>query len=192
MLLAVLCLLVMVTEGAMADWGGLYLRQDLGASAAVAALAFSFFTAGMTVGRVVGDRVNRRIGAVALLRWGALLTAIPLGSMLLIGRPAAALVGLFLIGLGVANGVPLMFSAAGRQPDIAPGPAIAAVSSMGSLGFLAGPPLFGVIADADLTALGARAADSRRRRGLRARTPGDARTQAEPERAPDAHPVAVS
>jgi fucose permease len=139
---------VMVTEGAMADWGGLYLRQDLGASAALAALAYSFFTAGMTVGRVVGDWVNHRIGAVALLRWGALLTGVPLGAMLLIGQPAAALIGLFLVGLGVANGVPLMFSAAGRQPDTPPGPGIAAVSSMGSLGFLAGPPVIGFLADA--------------------------------------------
>jgi fucose permease len=147
-LLAVLCLLVMVTEGAMADWGGLYLRQDLAASAALAALAYSFFTAGMTLGRVVGDAVNRRIGPVALLRWGALLTGIPLAAMLLIAEPAAALVGLFLVGLGVANGVPLMFSAAGRQPDTPPGPGIAAVSSMGSLGFLAGPPLIGFLADA--------------------------------------------
>ena len=64
----------MVTEGAMADWGGLYLRQDLGSSAAVAALAFAFFTAGMTVGRVFGDWVNSRLGPVAVLRWGALLT----------------------------------------------------------------------------------------------------------------------
>jgi fucose permease len=147
-LLAILCLLVMVTEGAMADWGGLYLRQDLGASAALAALAYSFFTAGMTVGRIVGDWVNHRIGAVALLRWGAILTGVPLGAMLLIGQPAVALVGLFLVGLGVANGVPLMFSAAGRQPDTPPGPGIAAVSSMGSLGFLAGPPVIGVLADA--------------------------------------------
>ena len=147
-LLAVLCLLVMVTEGAMADWGGLYLRRDLGASAALAALAYSFFTAGMTAGRLVGDWVNGRIGAVALLRWGALLTGIPLGAMLLIGEPAAALAGLFLVGLGVSNGVPLMFSAAGRQPDTPPGPGIAAVSSMGSLGFLAGPPIIGFAADA--------------------------------------------
>ena len=147
-LLAILALLVMVTEGAMADWGGLYLRQDLGASAALAALSYSFFTGGMTLGRVVGDWVNHRIGAVALLRWGALLTGVPLAAMLLIGAPAAALVGLFLVGLGVANGVPLMFSAAGRQPDTPPGPGIAAVSSMGSLGFLAGPPVIGFLADA--------------------------------------------
>ena len=62
----------------MADWSGLYVRQDLGASAAVAALAYSFFTAGMTVGRLVGDAINARIGPVALLRGGALLTGIPL------------------------------------------------------------------------------------------------------------------
>ena len=35
--------------------------------------------------------MNHRIGAVALLRWGALLTGAPLGAMLLIGQPAAAL-----------------------------------------------------------------------------------------------------
>ncbi|MET0836053.1 MAG: MFS transporter, partial [Thermoleophilaceae bacterium] len=147
-LLALLCLLVMLTEGAMADWGGLYLRQELGADAAVAALAFAFFTGGMTVGRLVGDGINHRAGPVRLLRWGALLTGIPLAAMLLIGQPAAALAGLFAIGLGVSNGVPLMFSAAGRQRGTPPGPAIAAVSSMGSLGFLAGPPLIGFAADA--------------------------------------------
>jgi fucose permease len=148
MLLAVLCMLVMVTEGAMADWGGLYLRQDLGTDAAVAALAFAFFTAGMTTGRVLGDAINDRIGPVALLRWGALLTGVPLAAMLLVGAPAAALAGLFAIGLGVSNGVPLMFSAAGRLPDTPSGPSIAAVSSMGSLGFLAGPPFIGFLADA--------------------------------------------
>ena len=102
--------------------------------------------------------------------------------MLLIGQPAAALFGLFLVGLGVANGVPLMFSAAGRQPDTPPGPGIAAVSSMGSLGFLAGPPIIGFLADAislpwalALLILGAVvvfALARARRRPARAATPG--------------------
>jgi fucose permease len=147
-LLAVLCLLTMVIEGAMGDWGGLYLRRDLSAETALAASAFAFFTAGMTAGRLVGDRINASIGPVALLRGGALLTAIPLATMLLVAEPAAALAGLFVIGLGVANGVPLMYSAAGRRPGVPSGPAIAAVSSMGSLGFLAGPPFIGFIAEA--------------------------------------------
>src|SRR4029450_6999620 len=104
--------------------------------------------AGMTTGRVIGDWVTGRLGTVQTLRAGALLTGVSLGAALVIGQPAAALIGLFLVGLGVANGVPLMFSAAGRQPDTQPGPGIAAVSSMGSLGFLAGPPVIGVLADA--------------------------------------------
>jgi fucose permease len=182
-LLAILCLLIMVTEGAMADWGALYLRQDLGTDAAVAALGFAFFTAGMTTGRVIGDWVNRRIGPVALLRFGALLTGVPLAAMLLIGAPAAAFAGFFAIGLGVANGVPLMFSAAGRQPDTPPGPAIAAVSSMGSLGFLAGPPFIGFLADAVSLpwALATLVAGAAVVFALSRRAAGHARPAAEPE-----------
>ena len=192
LVLAVLCFLVMITEGAMADWSGLYVRQDLGASAAVAALAYSFFTAGMTVGRLVGDAINARIGPVALLRGGALLTGIPLAALLLVGQPAAALFGLFLVGLGVANGVPLMFCAAGRQPDTPPGPGIAAVSSMGSLGFLAGPPVFGFIADADLAAVVALAADPRRRRRLPPRLPRRRRARARRRRPTPTPPGAMT
>jgi fucose permease len=184
-LLATLCLLVMVTEGAMADWGGLYLRQNLESSAAVAALAYSFFTGGMTAGRVFGDAVNHRIGPVALLRWGAVLTALPLAAFLLIGTVPVALLGLFLVGIGVANGVPLMFSAAGRLPDVAPGPAIGAVSSMGSLGFLAGPPIFGFLADAfslpwalSLLVLGAAVVFAMAQRAAGERVPSRARRKA--------------
>ena len=147
LLLAVLCLLVMVTEGAMSDWGGIYLRE-LGSSAAVAALAFAVFSAGMTTGRVFGDWFTGRLGPVAALRWGALATGIPLAALLLVGQPVVALVGMFVVGLGVANGVPLMFSAAGRQADVASGPGVAAVASMGSFGFLVGAPIIGFLADA--------------------------------------------
>ena len=149
-LLAVLCFLVMITEGAMADWSGLYLRQDLGASAAVAALAYSFFTARHDRRpRSSATAINARIGAGrAAARRRAAHRDPARRDAARSAQPAPALIGLFLVGLGVANGVPLMFSAAGRQPDTPPGPGIAAVSSMGSLGFLAGPPVFGFFADA--------------------------------------------
>lgn len=147
-LIAGLCFILMVTEGAVADWGGILLRQDVGAGAGVAALAFAAFAAGMTLGRLLGDEVNRRIGPVALLRGGAVLTGAALTVVLLAGAPVPVLAGLFVVGLGVANGVPLMFSAAGRQPGTETGPGIAAVSSMGSLGFLAGPASIGPVADA--------------------------------------------
>jgi predicted MFS family arabinose efflux permease len=147
-LMAVLCFLTMVTEGAMADWGGVYLRGDLGASAGVAAAAFAAFAAGMTVGRLTGDLINERIGATRLLRGGSALAAIALGTLLVLATPLVALLGLVLVGIGVANGVPLLFSAAGGGGVETSGPSIAAVSSMGSLGFLVGPPFIGFLAEA--------------------------------------------
>jgi MFS family permease len=145
--LAVLTLVIMVTEGAMADWGGIYLTRDLGTSTSVAALAFAAFSGGMTVARVFGDWLNRRLGAATLFQGGSALGGIALGTMLLAADPAFAIAGFFLVGIGVANGVPLAFSAAGHAPGES-GPNIAAVSSMGSLGFLAGPPFIGFLAEA--------------------------------------------
>jgi fucose permease len=145
-LLGVLCVLVMVTEGAMNDWSALYLREDLGTSAGVAASGFAAFSAGMAVGRFGGDAIVARFGAERVLRGGAALAALVLGAFLAVGEPAAALPGLALVGLGVANGVPLLFSAAGRTTS--PGPAIAAVGTMGYVAFLGGPPFLGFLADA--------------------------------------------
>ena len=111
---AVLCLIIMVTEGAMADSGGIYLSRDLGTSTSVAALAFAAFSGGMTAGRVFGDWLNRRLGAATLFQGGSALAGLALGGMLLLGAPALAVIGFFLVGIGVANGVPLVFSAAGH------------------------------------------------------------------------------
>ena len=147
-LLAALCLMIMVTEGAMADWGGIYLTRDLGTSTAVAALAFTAFSGGMMAARLIGDWLNRRLGAARLMRWGTALAGVALAVMLLAGSVPVALAGFFLVGVGVANGVPMVFSAAGHAPGKESGPNIAAVSSMGSIGFLAGPPFFGFLADA--------------------------------------------
>ena len=94
LLLAFLCFLIMLTEGAMADWSGVYLRGDLGADAGLAALAFAAFAAGMTAGRLTGDAINRRIGATRLLRGGSALAAIAIGTILLAAQPAVALAGL--------------------------------------------------------------------------------------------------
>jgi predicted MFS family arabinose efflux permease len=146
LLLGVLCILVMVTEGAMNDWSPLYLREVLGTGQDVAAAGFATFSAGMFVGRVAGDAVVRRLGPERVLRGGAALAGLALGGLLLAESTPIALAGLFAVGIGIANGVPLLFSAAGRTA--APGPAIAAVSTMGYGAFLGGPPFIGFLADA--------------------------------------------
>jgi MFS family permease len=54
-------------------------------------------------------------------------------------------IGFAVCGLGIANAVPLLFSAAGRRDP--PGPSLAATFTIGYTGFIVGPPLIGLLAD---------------------------------------------
>jgi hypothetical protein len=144
-LIGALCFLVMVTEGAMGDWSGIYLKQDLGADASAAATGFAGFSLGMALARLGGDALNSRLGAGALLRGGMSLVAIALAAALLIAEPLPAVVGFALAGLGIANSVPILFSAAGRHEP--PGPSLAAVFTVGYTGFIVGPPAIGALGD---------------------------------------------
>lgn len=137
----------LVAEGSIGDWSALYLRHSLGVDAGLAAAGYATFALTMTVGRLSGARVTARLGPVALVRWGGALLALGIGAALVFGQVAAALVGFALAGFALANIVPILFSAAGRTPGLAPGPAIAAASTASFLGFLAGPPAIGVTAD---------------------------------------------
>jgi MFS family permease len=140
-----LCFLVMLAEGAIGDWSGIYLKHNTGASPATAALAFTGFSLGMAIARLGGDLVNERIGASTLLRAGTATVAVALGGVLLIGHTIPAVVGFVLCGLGIANAVPLLFSAAGRIDP--PGPSLAAAFTLGYTGFIVGPPIIGVLSD---------------------------------------------
>jgi predicted MFS family arabinose efflux permease len=140
-----LCFLVMMTEGAIGDWSGIYLRENLGASAAASATGFTGFSLGMAIARLGGDWINTRLGAGPLLRGGMSLVAFALATVLLIGAAVPAVIGFALAGLGIANAVPILFSAAGRHEPA--GPSLAAVFTVGYTGFILGPPLIGGLAD---------------------------------------------
>jgi MFS family permease len=146
-MLGSLTLLGLLAEGAMADWSAVYLRDTLGATPALAALGFAAFSLAMGVGRLSGDALVERLGPRRVLRASSTLAALGLGGALVVGRPAAGLVGCALVGLGIANVVPVLFSAASRVPGLEPGRTLAAVATTGYLGFLAGPPLIGAVAE---------------------------------------------
>jgi MFS family permease len=99
----------------------------------------------MAVARLGGDVLNERLGAGPLLRGGMALVAVALGGVLLVGSAIPAVVGFGLCGLGIANAVPLLFSAAGRLDP--PGPSLAATFTVGYTGFIVGPPVIGFLAD---------------------------------------------
>lgn len=139
---------VLLAEGAVADWGAVYLRNALATSAGVAAAGYAAFSLAMAAGRFTGDWLTARLGPVAIVRGGGMLVVLGLGAALLVERPAATLVGFACVGAGLASAFPVVLSAAGRDPTLAPGAALAAVSTAGYTGFLAGPPLIGFVAEA--------------------------------------------
>jgi fucose permease len=138
----------LLAEGASGDWSAIYLHKSLGADAALSATAFAAFSVAMAAGRLSGDWLTSRLGGTQLLRLGGALAALGLMATLVLGRAAFAVVGFGLIGLGLANVVPTLFSAAGRSRSLAPRVAIATVASIGYAGLLAGPPLIGFVAQA--------------------------------------------
>jgi hypothetical protein len=147
-----LAFLVLMSEGAALDWSAAWLRMDLGMDPAHAGLGYAAFAGCMAAGRFAGDALRHRVGAVALVRASALVAALGFALALFVATPVAAISGFALAGLGIANTVPVLFGAGGRLPDTAPGAGIAAIAGIGYLGFLAGPPLIGLLAE--LTSLG--------------------------------------
>ncbi len=137
----------LVVEGATADWSAVYVRESLDASAGVAALAFAAFSATMTLGRLVGDKLTTAWGAEALIRRGGLLSAAGVAGALLIADPIAATLGFALVGFGIAAIVPVVFRAASEVDGVAPGVGIAAAATTGYFGFLVAPPIIGGVAE---------------------------------------------
>jgi MFS family permease len=142
-LIGVLALLAFVPESAVLDWSALYLSSDHGAGVAQSGMAFALFSACMAMMRFCGDAVRNRVGAVPLLRASGLVAAA--GMMLAALAPSGtlAVAGFALTGIGLANIVPILFSAAGRQGGANPGAAIAAVSFIGYGGMLVAPTVIG-------------------------------------------------
>ena len=138
----------LLAEGAAVDWSAVYLSRSLGAAAAVAALGYAGFSLAMAASRTVGDRLNARFGPVALARGGGLLAAAGLGLGLASGSTPAALVGFLAMGAGLGVVVPVLFRAGGSTPGVSAGVGVAAVSLIGWLGFLSGPPAIGFAASA--------------------------------------------
>lgn len=147
-LLGVIGLCSFVGEGAMADWSAVYLKESQGTGAGFAGLGYAGCAVAMTAGRLAGDRIVGRFGAVRVLRAGSLVACAGLGGGLAAGEPWAAVTGFTLFGIGVAVVAPVTFSAAGNLPGIPAAHGIARVTAVGYLGLLGGPPVIGFVAQA--------------------------------------------
>ncbi|MEU6411603.1 MFS transporter [Microbispora sp. NPDC046933] len=148
LLLGVLAFCCMIGEGAAADWGSVYLRDNLGSSPGFAAAAYAAFSIMMTAGRFAGDRLAAWLGPVTLVRCCGVIAGAGLAAGIVVSEPVAGVVGFGLFGAGLSCIIPQVFSAAGHRDPAQSGRALAAVASLGYSGFLAGPVLIGGLAEA--------------------------------------------
>jgi MFS family permease len=138
----------MLAEGAAVDWSAVYLSRSAGAGAAAAALGYSAFSLAMAASRLAGDRISERLEPAALVGAGAALATAGLGGALILGSTAAGIVGFIAMGAGLGVVIPVLFRAAGTSAGVAAGAGVATVSTIGWLGFLAGPAAIGFAAGA--------------------------------------------
>jgi len=145
-MLGAACFFCLMAEGGASDWSAKLVRDDLGGSAAWGAVAYAVFSVGMGSGRLITDRLWLRWGSIGLLRRCGMLAAIGFAVGLGAGTVPTAIAGFAALGLGLAGVIPTLFRAGADQPGVSTGPALSVVTSLGYLGFLAGPPLIGGVA----------------------------------------------
>jgi predicted MFS family arabinose efflux permease len=146
LLLAALAAVTFLVEGAILDWGALLVTGMGLVRLAQGGVGYMIFSVAMTAGRLAGDRAVRRLGEARILFWGGLVTAAGFAVVLTVPAAGVALAGFALVGLGASNIVPVLFSAAGRQTAMPAPLAIAAVTTTGYAGILAGPAGIGLVA----------------------------------------------
>ncbi len=144
--LALMAFVFFLTEGAIFDWSGVFLRTHLGVDISAAGIGYGAFSLMMAAIRFGGDFWVARFGRFAVFVAGGLVGAAGLAMACLSGYFPFAVVGFGLVGVGLANCVPLIFSAAARQSEDSFGRGIAAVASAGYLGLFIGPPVIGSVA----------------------------------------------
>lgn len=146
--LGILSFCCMACEGCMFDWSGIYFRDVVHAPEQYVTVGYTIFMATMATGRFIADKMVTRFGIKNVFRVaGCLITS---GLLLAVILPQfyTAAAGFLLTGFGVSSVVPLAYGLAGKSKTMPAGMAIAAVSTVGFLGFLFGPPLIGYIAQA--------------------------------------------
>lgn len=138
----------MMVEGAMFDWTGVYMTKVVKVTGERAAMGYSAFMIAMTTMRFLADAMAGRFGLKRTLQMSGGLAALGLLTAVLFPQYVPALGAFALVGMGVSAVVPMVYSAAGQSTTMTPGLAITAVSSLGFMGFLIGPPAIGFIAAA--------------------------------------------
>ena len=132
-----------LSEGAAADWSAVYIRDEAGATSAVAAAGFAGFSLGMVAARFAGDRAGAAVGPVRLVGVSATVALGGLGLALLIPGAATGIIGFTLLGLGLGPVIPTVVSAAGNAGLGTLEGVVSRLFTIGYFGGVSGPAIIG-------------------------------------------------
>jgi predicted MFS family arabinose efflux permease len=135
-----------LVEGAILDWGALFLTNRGLVEQSQGGLGYTLFSIAMMAGRFVGDKITRQIGDVAMMAWGGMVAVFGFATLLYSSAPFIGLLSFLLIGLGASNIVPILFRQAGTQTVMPTSAAISAITTLGYAGVLLGPAVIGFVA----------------------------------------------
>ncbi len=144
--LGIIAFCSMMCSGAMFDWSGVYFKKVVTNNPAFIGVGYTAFMVSMTAIRFVTDWLTQHVGFKKIIAWCGIFTTVGLLITVFFPYLWPATIGLLFVGAGVLPVVPLVFSAAGKSKVLSPPVAIAAVSSIGFIGLLIGPPVIGFIA----------------------------------------------
>ena len=137
---------ISMTEGAMANWASVYVKEMLDPEAQGAGYGFGLFAAFVALGRFFGDSLKIKLGTIKIARIFVTISILGLIFLVIANDLWLALAGFALIGLGVSVGFPLAVTTAASIDDKREASYVAFLSLIALIGFLVGPPIIGFLA----------------------------------------------
>jgi MFS family permease len=137
-----------IVEGGISDWSTVYMKTIVDLSEILAPVGLAIYSAFIAFGRFWGDAIRKRFSGSAILLGCCVLSGAGLLIMIAGTQIYFAIAGLFISGIGLSCLVPVIYSLAGNQKDVSPGEGLAMVNMISGTGFLFGPFVIGLIADA--------------------------------------------
>jgi MFS family permease len=144
--IALVGLVVMVSEGALADWSALYLKKIILLDIKYIGLGYSAFSFAMMTGRFTGDSLSKKLGSWQLITWSSFIGIIGF-SMVLILNPIFTILGFFVVGLGFSVIVPEVYRLASNVDGVKTADGVSFIAATTNIGFLVGPVVLGFIAE---------------------------------------------
>ena len=144
--IAVVGLVMMVSEGAIADWGALYLKKIILLNLKYIGFGYAAFSSAMMIGRFTGDSLSKKLGSWQLITYSSLIGIVGF-LLILILNPIISVLGFFIVGLGFSVVVPEVYRLASNIEGVKTADGVSFIAATSNIGFLVGPVLLGFIAE---------------------------------------------